>query len=334
MEAWHRNVWRPVYIRPSLQPSLPLACTKALSKTLPNIHGASHVPAPPCTSADVVDRNLVRFPRAFFFRKTIRPKFPFGAPEGSKASGVRNAKMTWKDVVDDLSMCMRWLVNMCDMCHDLSICIKWLVNMCDMTCLLRQVTCAMTHLRQVESSWDKLRHVPWHTWDTCPRLTQKMHVMHAYDALECVLSISMISLVYMISLVNMYDMTCLVNMYDMYDMWHDLYDMCHDLSRVMHACHACISFVYIKHGYHASIIWCIHIRVQGLGFRTHTLSPSCEPIMRCHGTCIHVTYTWGVHTCSIHESYMSHTWVIHMVRACAPCVYHRVYTDLFWRGGL
>jgi len=56
-------VWRPVYIRPSLQLSLTLACIKALSKTLPNIHRASHVLAPPGAFADVVDRNLVRSPR-------------------------------------------------------------------------------------------------------------------------------------------------------------------------------------------------------------------------------------------------------------------------------
>jgi len=75
-EAWHRNVWRPVYIRPSLQLSLTLACIKALSKTLPNIHGASHVPAPPLAwaPADVVDRNLVRlgFP---YYVELIDPTF-------------------------------------------------------------------------------------------------------------------------------------------------------------------------------------------------------------------------------------------------------------------
>jgi len=49
-EALRRNVWRPVYIRLSLQLSLTLACIKALSKTLPNIHGSSHVPVPRLTS--------------------------------------------------------------------------------------------------------------------------------------------------------------------------------------------------------------------------------------------------------------------------------------------
>jgi len=66
-EAWQSKVWCPVYIRPSLQFSLTLTCTKALSKTLPNIHGLSHVPAPPRAPADVVDRNLVRSPREDFF---------------------------------------------------------------------------------------------------------------------------------------------------------------------------------------------------------------------------------------------------------------------------
>jgi len=47
---WRRNVCCPVYIRLSLQLSLTLACKKALSKTLPNIHGAAHVPAPRLTS--------------------------------------------------------------------------------------------------------------------------------------------------------------------------------------------------------------------------------------------------------------------------------------------
>ena len=46
-EAWRRNVWRPVYIRPSLRLSLILGCVQALSKNLPNLHGPSHVAAPP-----------------------------------------------------------------------------------------------------------------------------------------------------------------------------------------------------------------------------------------------------------------------------------------------
>ena len=49
-EAWRRNVWWPVYISLLLQVSLTLACTKALSKTLYNIHGSSHVPAARLTS--------------------------------------------------------------------------------------------------------------------------------------------------------------------------------------------------------------------------------------------------------------------------------------------
>jgi len=48
--AWRWNVWRPLYIRLSLQLSLTLACINVLSKTLRNIHGASHVPAPSLTS--------------------------------------------------------------------------------------------------------------------------------------------------------------------------------------------------------------------------------------------------------------------------------------------
>jgi len=44
-----------IYIRLSLQLSLTLACIKALFKILPNIHGASHIPAPPRAPADVVD---------------------------------------------------------------------------------------------------------------------------------------------------------------------------------------------------------------------------------------------------------------------------------------
>jgi len=53
--------------RKKLQLSPTLACIQALSKTLPNIHGASHVPAPPRAPADVVDLNLVRSPREDFF---------------------------------------------------------------------------------------------------------------------------------------------------------------------------------------------------------------------------------------------------------------------------
>jgi len=40
--------------KPSPQLSLTLACVIALSKTLPNLHGASRVPAPPRAPADVV----------------------------------------------------------------------------------------------------------------------------------------------------------------------------------------------------------------------------------------------------------------------------------------
>jgi len=90
-EAWRRNVWRPVYIRLSLQVSLTLACIKALSKTLPNKHGASHVPAPRLNSTSVGDWALARSPREDFFSKIIRPNSSFGAPEGSPSSGVRNA---------------------------------------------------------------------------------------------------------------------------------------------------------------------------------------------------------------------------------------------------
>ena len=90
-KAWHRNVWRPVYVRPSLQLSLTLACIKAMSKTLHNLHGASHDPAPPRAPADVVHRNLVRSPREDFFWKIIRPNSSFGGPGGSLSSGVRNA---------------------------------------------------------------------------------------------------------------------------------------------------------------------------------------------------------------------------------------------------
>ena len=73
----------PVYIRPSLQFSLKLICTKALSKTLPNIHGASHVPAPPRAPADVADWNLVRSPREYFLKNHPAKFFlrgPWGKP--------------------------------------------------------------------------------------------------------------------------------------------------------------------------------------------------------------------------------------------------------------
>jgi len=69
-EAWRRNVWSPVYIRLSLQLSLTLACIMALSKTLPNIHGASHVPAPRLTSTSTCRRLLLNFstvPQGRFF---------------------------------------------------------------------------------------------------------------------------------------------------------------------------------------------------------------------------------------------------------------------------
>ena len=75
----------------SLQLSLTLACTMALSKPLPNIHGASHFPAPPRAPANVVHWTLVRSPREDFFWKIIRPNSSFGAPEESLTSGVRNA---------------------------------------------------------------------------------------------------------------------------------------------------------------------------------------------------------------------------------------------------
>jgi len=74
-ESWHQNVWRPVYIRPSLQFSLTRACIKALSKTLPNIHWATHVPAPPWAPADVVDRIFCTVPQGRFFLKNYLAKF-------------------------------------------------------------------------------------------------------------------------------------------------------------------------------------------------------------------------------------------------------------------
>ena len=92
-EAWRRNVWRPMYIRLSLQLSPTLDCIKALSKTLPNIHGASNVPAPRLTSTTVSDWTYVRSPREDFFSKWFfsKPHSSFGAPEGSPSCGVRNA---------------------------------------------------------------------------------------------------------------------------------------------------------------------------------------------------------------------------------------------------
>jgi len=49
-EAWHRSVWRPLYIRLVLHVSLTLAYRKAMSKTLTNIHRSSHFPASRLTS--------------------------------------------------------------------------------------------------------------------------------------------------------------------------------------------------------------------------------------------------------------------------------------------
>ena len=93
-EAWHRNVWHPVYIRPSLQLSLTLACIKALSKSLPNLlvtRGVTRYGA----SMSTCRRRWPKFsmvPQGRFFFKNIRPNSSFEAPEGSLSSGVRNAK--------------------------------------------------------------------------------------------------------------------------------------------------------------------------------------------------------------------------------------------------
>jgi len=70
----------PAYIRPSLQFSLTLNCIKALSKILPNIHRATHVPAPPRAPADVVDRDLVRSPRVLL--RNHQAKFFLRGPWG------------------------------------------------------------------------------------------------------------------------------------------------------------------------------------------------------------------------------------------------------------
>jgi len=84
-EAWRQNVWRSVYIRLSLQLSLTLACIKTLPNTLPNIHRASHVPAPRLTSTSTCRRRWLNFgtvPQGRFLSKIVRPNFSFGGPWG------------------------------------------------------------------------------------------------------------------------------------------------------------------------------------------------------------------------------------------------------------
>ena len=69
-----------------LQLSLTLACIKAVSKTLSNIHGSSHVLARaprPMSSCRQHWLNFSTFPQERFFSKII-----FGVPEGKLSSGM------------------------------------------------------------------------------------------------------------------------------------------------------------------------------------------------------------------------------------------------------
>ena len=71
-----------VYIRLLLQLSLTLACIKALSKPLLNIHGSSHVPAPRLTSTSSYWRRWLNFstvPQGRFLN-IIRPNSSFEVP--------------------------------------------------------------------------------------------------------------------------------------------------------------------------------------------------------------------------------------------------------------
>jgi len=108
--AWRWNVRRPMYIRILLQLRLTLACIKALSKTVPNIHGFSHVPAPRLTSTSTCRQRwmyLVRSPRELFVPKIIRPNSSFGTPEGSLSFGEHNAMevvVIW-DLVFEVIVC-------------------------------------------------------------------------------------------------------------------------------------------------------------------------------------------------------------------------------------
>ena len=86
-EAWRQNVWRSVYIKLLLQLSLTLACIKTLSKTLPNIHGSSLVPAP-CHGPYLHEQlptaltELQYGPPEKIFFKTHPAKFFFRGPWG------------------------------------------------------------------------------------------------------------------------------------------------------------------------------------------------------------------------------------------------------------
>jgi len=92
-DTWRRNVWRPMYIRLLLQFTLTLAYIKALSKTLPNIHGSSHVPAPRQTPTTTCRRRWLNFStvtQGRFFFKNHPAKFFLRGPWGN--SGVRSAQ--------------------------------------------------------------------------------------------------------------------------------------------------------------------------------------------------------------------------------------------------
>jgi len=74
------------------------ACMKALSKTLPNMHGSSHVPAQRLTFTSSCWRHWLNFstvPNGRFFFKIIRPNSSLGTPEGSLCFGVRNTSWFW-----------------------------------------------------------------------------------------------------------------------------------------------------------------------------------------------------------------------------------------------
>jgi len=79
-----------VSLRLSMQLSLTLACIKALSKTLLNIHGASHVPAPRLTSTSSCRRRWLNFstvPQERLFFNNHQAKFFLRAPWGKPLLG-------------------------------------------------------------------------------------------------------------------------------------------------------------------------------------------------------------------------------------------------------
>ena len=81
------------FIRLSLELSLTLVYIKALSKTLPNTHGESHVPAPRLTSTSACRHRWLNFstiPQKDYFSKIILPNSHFRPPEGNLSCVTRS----------------------------------------------------------------------------------------------------------------------------------------------------------------------------------------------------------------------------------------------------